>query len=323
MGDLKEFPTLKDLIHFFELKNSSLKMITEGIDPSQCIIVSNQTNRPGLNLFGFFKFFAYERLQIFGRGEAEYLKVLHKNHQLSNIENFFKYKVTGVLFSHGTIPPSLFLEKAEEAKVPVLISTLETSELINLTYDFFAEYLFIRQVVHGLMMEVFGTGVLIKSNSEIPRSETALELIERGHRFVSDDVVNIKLLKDKKLLAHTSSLISHHMEVKGIGIINIAHLFGVKSILKNKQVDLVIEMEKYDKSRDYDFIGNQKLTEKILDVEVPKMMIPFSYGGIIPVLIETATMNFRLKMTGYDPALEFNKKIIEYSNQKKVVTKKN
>lgn len=321
MNKSSDFTSIKALVSYFDSKKSPLTVLTPTINLEKVIITNNQTNRPGLNLFGFFKHFAYKRLQIFGKGEYEYLKVLHKNKELKNIKKFFEYKILGIIFSHNNLPPKQFISMAGECKIPILISKLETSELIDQISDFFSEYLFVKQVVHGLMMEIFGTGVLIKSKSDIPRSESALELIERGHRFVSDDVVNIKLLKDKHLSAYCSNLISHHMEIKGIGIINIAHLFGVKSILKEKQIDFVIELEKYDQNKDYDFIGNQNLYEEILGIKIPKTIVPFSYGGILPILIETATMNHRLKMTGYDPAKEFNKKIIQYSN-KKLVSKK-
>lgn len=323
MDELKQFPSVQDLLNFFEAKKSPLKLVTKNIIPGNCQIKKNQTNRPGLNLFGFFKFFAYERIQIFGKGEYEYLKVLSKNQELDSVKAFFDYKISTVVFSHNNKPPQPFLDMANQNKVPVLISSQDTSTLIDWIYEFFSEYLFVKQVVHGLMMEIFGYGVLMKGSAQTPRSECALELIERGHRFVADDVVNVKLLKDKKLLAYTSNLISHHMEIKGIGIINVAHLFGVKSILMRKQIDLVIELEAYDKAKDYDFIGDSEQSETILGIKIPKITIPFSHAGILPILIETATMNYRLKMTGYDTASEFKKKLKEHSLMKKNARKKN
>lgn len=268
-----------------------------------------EINRPGMNLFGFFDHFAYERLQIMGRGETTYLNKLHKENHLESISKLFEYEIPAFVFTHNEHPPEGFLEMATKAHVPVLLSKQPTSVVISRLGDFYNRALAPKVILNGVMMEIYGMGVLLEGEKGAGKSECALELIERGHRFIADDVVDVRLEQENRLIASSSKVIAHHMEIRGIGIINIAHLFGVGSIRNEKRIDLVIEIEHLDRNKKYDRIGMEIQYKKILDVNVPVINIPIQPGTNIPILVETGSMNHRLKSVGYNPAKEFNKKL--------------
>ncbi len=311
--------TVKELLNYSkEEKELDLKLVSNNHNLERKFFF-NQTNRPGLNLFGFFEHFAYERIQIFGKGESSFLNLVEKGKQVNNLSRFFKYKIPCIIFSHNNQPPEFFLELANKNQSCVFVTKLSTSELLKEINRFFVECITIKKVIHGSMLEIFGIGVFIKGENHVGISECTLELIERNHCFVADDIINIKLQNDNSILAYNSPLTAHYMEIKGIGIINIAHLFGVRAILKNKTINLIIQIEKYNSKKEYDLSGIEANHENILGVAIPKVVIPFSSGVSLPILIETATMNHRLKMTGYNTAKEFNKKIISYAASRKKI----
>jgi HPr kinase/phosphorylase len=241
------------------------------------------------------------------------------NDELSSIENFFKYPVSCCIFSHGHEPPSLFTDMAEIAGVPILVSSLPTNvmntRLTKILEDAFAP----RTSTHGVLVEVFGVGILIVGKSGVGKSETALELIERGHRLVADDVVDIRSISDTFLMGSGAKLIRHHMEIRGLGIINIKQLFGVGAIRDKKQIQLVVSLEEWDVKKEYDRLGLEESVYTILGVEVPLLTVPVKPGRNIPILIETAAMNFRLAKLGFNTAKELNRELIDQIEQKKKV----
>ncbi len=273
-------------------------------------IVQNEVNRPGMSLFGFYDFFAHERVQIFGRGEAAFLKKVIDKKEHEILQKFFSYKIPAIFFSHGHKPDSIFLDTAESKQVPVFVTSLPTAKLTSKIYDFFDQSIFIKEVIHGVMMEVYGSGVLIKGPTGIGKSECALELIERGHRFIADDIVNIKKLKNNTLLAYPSSLLSKNMEIKGIGVIDISQLFGVRSVLSDKGIDFIINLEEFQSEKEYDLTGMEEHKSTFLEIDVPVVLIPVRQGSNLPILIETATMNERLKQSGHHAAKEFNRRLM-------------
>ncbi len=275
-------------------------------------ITTCDINRPGLTLAGDFDFFDYEKIQVFGRGEYHYLLKIVNSNELQSIENFFSYHVSCCIFSHGHEPPEIFVEKADAAGVPVLVSSLPTNimttRLSKILQDAFAP----RTSTHGVLVEVFGVGILIVGKSGVGKSECALELVERGHRLVADDVVDIQSISDTLLIGSGAKLIRHHMEIRGLGIINIKQLFGVGAIRDTKQIQLVVSLEMWDAEKAYDRLGLDKAVYSILGVEVPLLTIPVRPGRNIPILIETAAMNYRLAKLGYDTAKEFNRDLINH-----------
>lgn len=290
-----------------------------GEDTLQKVITSYDINRPGLALAGDYDFFDYEKLQIFGRGEYHYLLKIVNNNELWSIEKFFSYPVSCCIFSHGHEPPSIFIDLAEEAKVPVLVSPLPTSimtaRLTKVLEDVFAP----RTSIHGVFVEVFGIGILIIGKSGVGKSECALELIERGHRLVADDVVEIRSISNTLLIGSGADLIRHHMEIRGLGIINIKQLFGVGAIRDKKQVQLVVALEEWDEKKEYDRLGMEEAFYTILGVDVPMLTIPVKSGRNIPILIETAAMNFRLAKLGYNTLKELNRELMNRIEDEKKI----
>lgn len=270
-------------------------------------------NRPGLALAGFYESFAWNRLQVFGRGECAYLVKLDAEGSRQSVETLFSYQIPCCIFTNSLLPSESFLAAAEAAGCAILTTSLNSSEfsgrVIRVLSDIFAP----KTTVHGVLVEVFGIGILLVGDSGVGKSETALELIERGHRLVADDVVEIRCVNGSILMGQgANKVIGHHMEIRGLGIINITHLFGVGAIRDKKQIQLVCQLEDWNPDKVYDRIGMDELTTDILDVKVPKLEIPVKPGRNIPIIVETAAMNERLKKMGYHSAKEFNQNIMRW-----------
>jgi len=276
-------------------------------------IRSADLNRPGLALNGFFDAFGNDRIQIFGRGETAFLEQLEEEGKTDAIEELFRWDIPCVLFTHSLEPTPSFYELAEESNCPILQTDLPSSEfssrLIRALSNVFAP----QETIHGVLVEVFGIGVLILGASGVGKSETALELVERGHRLVADDAVEIRCVAGNILLGQGANrALGHHMEIRGLGIINITHLFGVGAIRDTKQIQLVVELEVWDSNKIYDRIGAEERSKEFLGVKVPYLQVPVKPGRNIPIIIETAAMNERLKKMGYYSAREFNQSVLKW-----------
>ncbi|RKX80250.1 MAG: HPr kinase/phosphorylase [Spirochaetes bacterium] len=272
-----------------------------------------ELNRPGLALSGFFDNFAFQRIQIFGRGENAYLRKLEKEDNTRTLAEMFSYEFPCSIFTHNLQPTKDFTEISERMNCPMLSTDLTTSELTTRLVWALSNVFAPQKTIHGVLVEVYGIGVLITGRSGVGKSETALELIERGHRLVSDDVVEIKCVSGSVLMGSgANKVIGHHMEIRGLGIINIAHLYGVAAIRDKKQIQLVVELETWDPEKEYDRLGSHENTTELLGVSVPYLKIPVKPGRNVPILIETAAMNERLKKMGYHSAKEFNQNILKW-----------
>jgi HPr kinase/phosphorylase len=270
-------------------------------------------NRPGLALSGFFESFAFHRIQIFGRGETAYVKKLDMMGEYENIKKLFEYEIPCVIFTHSLQPPVDFFEYAEKSGCPLLQTDLGSSEFSTRLIRALSNVFAAKEVIHGVLVEVFGIGVLIMGDSGVGKSETALELIERGHRLVADDAVEVRCVSGNILNGSgANKVIGHHMEIRGLGIINITHLFGVGAIRDNKQIQLVVQLEEWDSNKVYDRIGAEEITKEILGVHIPYLQIPVKPGRNVPILIETAAMNERLKKMGFYSAREFNQSVLKW-----------
>jgi HPr kinase/phosphorylase len=270
-------------------------------------------NRPGLALNGFFDNFGSERIQIFGRGETAFLRKLENDGETQVLHEFFERDVPVVLFTHSLEPTRDFFEIAEAANCPILQTDLPSSDFSSRLLRALGNVFAPSETIHGTLVEVFGIGALILGDSGVGKSETALELVERGHRLVADDAVEIRCVSGNILLgAGANKALGHHMEIRGLGIINITHLFGVGAIRDNKQVQLICELEAWDTDAVYDRIGEEERTKEILGVKTPHLQIPVKPGRNIPIIIETAAMNERLKKMGYYSAREFNQSVLKW-----------
>ena len=264
-------------------------------------------NRPGLALAGFFEKFSHERVQIFGRGESAFLESLSITKQADILNQFFQYKFNLCFFSHGIMPSEIFLKYADKKKVAVLVSNLTTAQSISSLTQFLEYELAPSVRLHGVLVDVFGEGVLLIGKSGVGKSEVALELIKRGHRFVADDVVDIKKTGHSVLTGQSDAVIMHKIEVRGLGIIDVKRIFGVGSVRASKRIDMVIQMDEWHHGSDYDRLGKDCVYYDILDVKIPMLELPVKAGRNVAVIIETSVMNKRLKDTGYNSLDEIEK----------------
>ena len=310
--------TVEKFLSLNEEKNNFLKvrLITDSIGMNNEII-SYEVNRPGMALFGYFKDFAFERIQIFGKGEGNYVLTLAKENRLDIFEELFKYKMPLCIFTYNLNPPESFIKIAEKNNVCVIISELKTMDMIRNIENLIEEELIESHTVHGGLVEVFGVGVLILGKSGVGKSEATLELISKGHRLISDDTVEFKKLNDGRIIGKKNEFIRHNMEVRGIGVVDISRLSGMSAIRDKKRLDLVIELENWNDDEQYDRMGLEEKTYNILNTEIPYIKIPVRSGRNICILIETAAKNFRLKEMGYNSAKELNKNLIAQIEKKK------
>ncbi|MGN0728434.1 HPr(Ser) kinase/phosphatase [Treponema sp.] len=276
-------------------------------------ITVSDINRPGLAISGFYESFAYERVQLFGKGESAYLRKLESEGRFDLIKKFFTYEMPCVVFGYNIKPSEFFLSVAESSRCAVLQTDLTSTDFSQRLLRVFSNIFAPRKTLHGVFVEVYGVGILLIGESGVGKSETALELVERGHRLVADDIVDIRCVNGNSIIGQgANKLISHHMEIRGLGIINIAQLYGVGAIREQKEVQMVIKLEAWSQTKVYDRIGTNGTTIELLGVKIPIIEIPVKPGRNLPIIIEAAAMNERLKTMGYYSAQEFNQNILRW-----------
>ena len=274
-------------------------------------ITVSEINRPGLAISGYLDYFPSERVQIMGLGEHTYLKTLEPSRRLDVLQKAFSYKnLPCVVVTRGIKPHPEVLRAAERVTLPVLRSGLTTAHLIGELTVFLEEKLAPTTTIHGVLMNVYGLGVLLVGDSGIGKSECALELIKRGHMLVADDVVEIKHRLGGMLHGTGAELIRHHMELRGLGIIDVQKIFGVSSVLDRTRIELVIRLEEWRQTVEYDRLGLSDQTTSILGVRVPEIVMPVRPGRNLAVLVEVTRLNQRLKYRGQFTAKDFSKKLI-------------
>lgn len=270
-------------------------------------------NRPGLALSGFFESFAYERVQILGRGENAYLQKLQAENNYSTIERILSYNVPCLVFTHRIQPVEGLLAIAEREGCPILQTDLDSTEFSQRLLRVFSTMFAPRKTMHGVLVEVYGLGILLMGDSGVGKSETALELVERGHRLVADDSVEIRCVNGNSIMGQgANKLISHHMEIRGLGIINISQLYGVGAVREQKEVQLVVKLENWDQNKVYDRLGTEGHTMDLLGVKIPYIEVPVKPGRNLPIILEAAAMNERLKSMGYYSARDFNQNVLKW-----------
>ncbi len=281
-------------------------------------ITHAEINRPGLALNGFFDEFAAGRLQIFGRGERAFLHSIVNTEGWINVRKILAAEIPCCIFTHGQVPPEEFLKDADEHNCPVLSTPLTSSEFSVRALRVLTEVFAPSKTMHGEMMEVFGVGTLLTGESGVGKTETALELIERGHRLVADDSVKIRRVGGNLLIASASNnFLGHYLEVRGLGIISIPSLFGIGAVKQEKKVSLIVHMEMFDPNQEYDRLGINEESVDILGVKVPKVKIPIKPGRNLAILIETAAINHHMKTFGYNAASIFNQSLQKWQESEK------
>jgi HPr kinase/phosphorylase len=267
-------------------------------------------NRPGLALSGFTRYFANKRVQAIGHAESYFLQSLPPADREKHLRDLFEFRIPCVVFSRGLRPDKEFLEAAKTAGVPIFQTPLVTMKFINAA-TLALEMMFApRGTEIGSMVDILGVGVLIRGESGIGKSEAVLALIERGYSLVADDVTRVTLVDGRDIMGTSSDLTRSHMEIRGIGIINVAAMFGVKSIRKEKTLDLVITLKQWDDVADVDRLGLEQQFVKVLGTDVPHMIIPVRPGRDLARLIEVAAFQIKLKSSGQNPAKELNDRLI-------------
>ncbi len=258
---------------------------------------SSDLNRPGLQMSGFFEYFAMNRVQLFGMVEMTYLQTLDSETRMQRLDAFFSHNIPCVLIGRNLTPPDEFLECARRYDVPVLMSGLTTTKLSHKTSIYLDEILAPVISRHGGLMDVYGVGIFITGDSGVGKSETALELVKRGHRFVADDVVEIHKLSDDTLVGRSPDIIRHMMEIRGLGIIDVSVLYGMGAVMREKTITLSVHLEPGD-VRDIDRIGTADNHITLLGIKVPQITLPVRPGRNLAIVMEVAAMNFRLKSIG-------------------------
>ena len=277
---------------------------------SKRIIREPTVNRPGLALSGFTRYFAYKRVQVMGHAEVFYLRSLRPEDRQARYAYLFAYKIPCIVFSRGLKPDKDFLAAAEQSGVPIFQTPLVTMKFINLATLALETMFAPRSTELGSMVDILGVGVIIRGESGIGKSEAVLALIERGYSLVADDVVKAILVDGREILCTSSELTRNHMEVRGIGIINVAAMFGIKSIRKEKSLDLVISLKLWNDVKDVDRLGIEQEFVTILGVPVPHIIIPVRPGRDLARLIEVAAFQTKLNKSGYNAAQELNNRLI-------------
>ncbi len=272
-------------------------------------IKNSQLTRPGIELAGLFDFFEHDRVQIFGSKEVTFFSRLDEEDQEIRVDMMFKKEPPAFVFSRHVEIPAVFLKKGDEYGIPVLKSRLRTSELFSTLYQYLFSKLAPRRSVHGTLVDINGVGVLIRGKSGIGKSEVALELVRRGHQLIADDRVDIFEREAGHIIGEAPDLLKEHLEIRGIGIVNVVRLFGASAYRRNKEVMLVVELVAWQEDTDYDRLGLDTRTEKFFETEVPFVEIPITAARSVPSLIEVAAMNTRLRHLGTDMALDFSRAV--------------
>lgn len=274
-------------------------------------ITSNEIIRPGLQLIGFFDHFDPTRVQILGGVEFKYLETLAPNQRYAVLEAYFQKNISVLIITRNLVVYDEILELSKIYKTPILRTPARTSQFVSDLIAFLNRRLAKSITRHGVLVEVYGEGVLFMGESGVGKSETAIELIKRGHILIADDAVEMKKISHNELYGSSPEIIRHFIEIRGIGVVNVKNLFGVGSVKDYARIDLLINLESWDENKYYDRLGLANEYTQILDVKIPSHTIPVKPGRNLAVIIETAAMNNRLKRMGYNAASELNQRILE------------
>lgn len=294
-----------DLIKRFDLE------LVSGEEGLHRPITTSDISRPGLEMAGFLTYYPAERLQLIGRTELSFFNGLDDKTKLERMAGLCRDETPGIVVSRSLDVPKELIEASEQTGVPIMRSSLTTTRLSSKITNFLESKLAPMTAIHGVLLDIYGVGVLITGASGVGKSETALELVKRGHRLVADDSVEIRQEGENYLVGNAPELIQHLLEIRGLGIINVMTLFGARAIRNYKKVTLVVHLELWDEDKMYDRIGLEEQSMKIIDTEIPKLTIPVRPGRNLAVIVEVAAMNYRLKRMGMNAAKQFSERLTD------------
>jgi len=296
---------LTKIIEEFELEK-----IYEPEDLESMMVDNTDVNRPGLQMVGFFDYFDNNRIQIMGKVEFTYLEQLHVEERVKKVEMLMSQRIPALIITRGLQIFPEMLELAEKYNVPLLRSETGTSAFMSALIAFLNVQLAPRRTRHGVLVEVYGEGILILGESGVGKSETAIELVKRGHRLVADDAVEIKRVSDKTLVGSSPEIIRHFVELRGIGIIDVKEIFGIGAVKDTESIDMIIHLEPWEDGKQYDRLGMVDEFTNIMGINVPSLTIPVKLGRNLAVIVEVAAMNNRQKRMGYNAAVELNNRLM-------------
>ena len=279
--------------------------------PEKLQVTCARVNRPGLQMVGFYDHYEDIRIQIIGKVEHLFIEQLPEKERSERLEAFYKSKPVGVIITSSLEVTDEMVALAEKYSVPTLRTPQRTSEFMAALIAFLNVQLGPRITRHGVLVEVYGEGVLLLGESGVGKSETAIELVKRGHRLIADDAVEIKRVSATTLVGKAPEIIKHYVELRGVGIVDVRRLFGMGAVKETEKIDLVINLENWIQDKMYDRLGLEETTEEILGIKVPSIVLPVCPGRNLSVVIEVAAMNNRQKRMGYNTAAEFNKRLME------------
>ncbi len=306
---------LKKSVRLPELVEAmGLEVVSKSRNYEEVQISSNDVNRPGLQIAGFMENFPWKRIQIIGRVEFAFYSQMDPAERYERFRGILSYPIPAIIYSYNQEVTEDIIDLADYYNKTILRSPLPTTKLIANLNSVLENLLAEELTVHAGLMEVFGTGVLIRGKSSVGKSETGLDLLIRGHRLVADDVVDIKKIDDK-LLGSCPENIRHFMEIRGLGILDIRRLYGVGSVKEDAFIELVVELEEWDEEKEYDRLGLWENYTEILGVRLPQIVVPVKPGRNVAMIIEVATRNNRQKKMGYNAAAVLNRRLIDEANQ--------
>jgi HPr kinase/phosphorylase len=289
------------------IENLKLEVINQS--QKEHNIKTSEVNRIGLQLIEYYEHFAKDRIQVIGNSEWSYLSKLSSDKRREIAQKLFEYEIPCLIFTRSLEVFTEFYEEALEHDVSIFRTTLATTKFMSKALDYLDKLLAETVTMHGVLVDVYGIGILIFGKSGIGKSETALELIKRGHRFISDDAIRIRKEGENALVGEAPSIIKNLLEIRGIGIIDISKLYGVGSVREEKQIDLVINLEEWDKNTSYDRLGLDNQYTEILGIEVANLIIPVKPGRNLAMIVEAAAINHRQKLMGFNAAMELDNRM--------------
>ncbi len=291
------------------VEKMKLVNLTPEIDIEPILLNQPEVNRPALQLAGFFDYFNYDRVQIIGNVEYAYMEKMEKDHGSGIMRKLMSHKIPCIVFCRNLPVREELLKLAVEYNVPIFQTGKSTSDFMGEVIRWLKVELAPRISIHGVLVDVYGEGILITGESGIGKSEAALELIKRGHRLVSDDVVEIKKVSDDTLIGSAPDITRHFIELRGIGIVDVKALFGVESVKNTQSIDLVIRLEEWDKNKEYDRMGLQDQYTEFLGNKVVCHDLPIRPGRNLAIICESAAVNYRQKKMGYNAAQELYNRV--------------
>ncbi|WP_066495920.1 HPr(Ser) kinase/phosphatase [Abyssisolibacter fermentans] len=291
------------------IKDLNLEILYKG-ENIETKITKSDINRPGLQIAGYYKYFSYDRIQVMGNAEWYYLNEFENELKFQRLEKLMSYPIPALIMTRGLNFTSKAIDIAKKHNTAFLRTDMPTTKFISKLTNYLEDILAPCITMHGVLVEVYGIGMLILGKSGVGKSETALELIKRGHRLVADDAVEIKQEDEGILKGRAPEIIKHLIEIRGIGILDVKRLYGVGSIRNSKTIDLIVELEYWNKNKEYDRLGLDDEYMEILNTKLTKLTLPIKPGRNVAMILEVAAMNHRQKHMGYNAAVEFNKRLI-------------